>query len=162
MCNISIIKAEEKYIYEYWKIFDEIARERKYLASTKAFSLESTRIFIQDSIRRGYPYYFAINSEDKLVGWCDIQPKDNMDYGTLGVALKSGYRDRGIGRKLIKETLEAAKEYGFTHIELDVREFNKRAIHLYIQMGFKVVNVEEKGIFIGAEPEDVIKMRIKL
>lgn len=162
MEGISIINADEKYIYEYWRIFDEVAKEGKYLGATKAFPLDSTRRFVQDSIRRKYPYHFVINKNNELVGWCDIQPKDNIDIGSLGVALKSEYRNKGIGRKLIEKTLEAAKNYGFIYVELSVRALNERAIHLYENIGFKTTKVIRDGICIENITEDVIEMRIEL
>lgn len=162
MNNILITSAKAKYIKSYWNTFDEIASERKYLASTCAFSLEDTIKFIENSIEKNIPYLFVIDKDkDTVIGWCDVQPKD-IHIGYLGIGILKDYRKKGIGKNLIGTILEKSKEYGYYFVELDVRYTNERAIQLYKSVGFKIVNIIKEGLEIDGVKEDVLQMTINL
>ncbi|WP_315757465.1 MULTISPECIES: GNAT family N-acetyltransferase [unclassified Bradyrhizobium] len=49
-------------------------------------------------------------------------PSDYVHCGTLGIGLLPAHRGRGIGRALIRRTMDAALAVGLTRIELTVRE----------------------------------------
>lgn len=136
MENIKFIEINEKYIDSFWESFNTIASERKYLGSTSAFPLESTIEFLKTSKINNVPYLFVLDTKkDIVVGWCDAQPKsDNVGY--LGMGLLKEYREKGIGKKLIKEVLRISKEFGYTSVELEVHNTNIRAINLYKFVGF--------------------------
>lgn len=52
------------------------------------------------------------------------------------MGLLHDYRGKGIGRRLLVRTLEAANGFGFRRIELKVRASNAAAIGLYKSLGF--------------------------
>jgi len=59
--------------------------------------------------------------------------------GMLGIALKAGYRDIGIGSELIIEAEKQARLLGLDLITLEVFASNSRAIRLYEKRGYKRV-----------------------
>lgn len=68
---VKFIKPEEQYIRSYWQAFDNIAKERKYLAMDEAFPFESTVEFIKDAISKDFPHLFIIDlQKDTCMGWC--------------------------------------------------------------------------------------------
>lgn len=76
---------------------------------------------------------------DKVVGMCEVttvRPGSENDHiGTLGIAIREGYRDNGIGTALIKEALKDSKKR-FEGVRLNAFTVNKRAIAVYKKMGF--------------------------
>jgi GNAT superfamily N-acetyltransferase len=53
------------------------------------------------------------------------------------LAVKSGYRGRGIGRQLLDRVADAARRLGCCKVTLEVREDNVSARRLYEQVGFQ-------------------------
>ena len=161
---LTFIKPEERYIHSYWDAFDFIAKEGIYLAAPEAFPLEDTISFVQSIIEKGIPQLFVLDTSiDACVGWCDALPKSET-IGYLGTGLLPPYREQGIGKRLIQEVIDLSKAYGYHSIELDVRSSNKRAIHVYRQLGFVVTNVVKDGFTLMDHlvPEDVVQMNLYL
>lgn len=161
MDTIIITRVQEKYIESYWKTFEVVASERKYLGVVNGFPLDETKKFIQDSIINDQPHFFVINENDEVVGWCDIMPIDSGTSpltGYLGMGLLKAYRGKGIGQQLLDTTIQAAIEKGFKKVVLEVRASNTRAIHLYEKSGFLEEKRVKNGLCIGEINEDVIQM----
>ena len=161
---IKIVRPEERYIQSYWEAFDTICKENIYLATSEAFPLESTVEFVKSAVDKSIPLLFAIDTDiDRCVGWCDAMPKSETT-GYLGIGLLAGYREQGLGKQLIKEVISLSEKYGYHQIELDVRSSNKRAVHVYEQLGFSIFNVVKDGYtFKGnSVTEDVVQMTLNL
>ena len=161
MNNITIIRVKEKYIESYWKTFEVVASERKYLGIVNGFSFDETKKFIQNSIKNNQPHFFAVNEDDEVVGWCDIMPVDSETsslIGYLGIGLLKEYREKGIGQQLLETTIQAAIEKEFKKVELEVRDSNSRAIHLYKKLGFLEEKRIKNGLCIDGINEDIIQM----
>jgi ribosomal protein S18 acetylase RimI-like enzyme len=161
---IEFVKPQERYINSYWETFDTICKEKIYLSATNPFPLDSTIEFVKSAINKNIPLLFVIDTNiDRCVGWCDAMPKTE-EIGYLGTGLLSEYREKGLGKKLIEEVISLSKEYGYRHIELDVSSSNKRAIHVYEQLGFQVANIVKNGFeFMGNFiTEDVTQMKLDL
>lgn len=159
--NIIITRVKEKYIESYWKTFEIVASERKYLGTVNGFSLDETKKFIQDSIKNSQPHFFVVDENDEVVGWCDIMPIDSEALqliGYLGIGLLKEYRGKGIGQQLLESTIQVAIQKGFKKVELEVRASNARAIHLYKKLGFLEEKRVENGLCIDGVNEDVIQM----
>jgi ribosomal protein S18 acetylase RimI-like enzyme len=109
-----------------------VARERRYLTLLEAFPLPQTRAFVLGLIEKGDPMFVAL-AKDKVVGWCDIQRHPfpaHSHRGTLGMGVIPDYRGRGIGARLMDQTLKQAFATGFVRIEFNVRADNLRAMQL--------------------------------
>ena len=162
MENLLFQKPTDEYIKSYWETFDEIAKEGKYLGAIEAFPLDSTVDFIRNSIEKNIPYIFVVDKEkNKVIAWCDAQPKSE-EVGRLGIAIKKEYRGNGLGKVLLNMIINESKDYGYKFIELEVREDNKRAIHLYEKIGFKKFNMIKNGLKINGIEENVVEMRLEL
>ena len=71
-----------------------------------------------------------------------IEPSRNNESQSFSTTLLACFiapwaRRRGAGRKLMKTSEKLALEMGYKVIQLDVRETQKTAIHLYESMGYK-------------------------
>jgi ribosomal-protein-alanine N-acetyltransferase len=102
---------------------------------------EAVRIASGDPAR--LDLYFAAFVGDRLVGYGMLRGWDE-GYGipSFGVAVRKGYRDRGIGRAMLLYSIDLAREKGAATMMLKVHRDNPGAIHLYESVGFAFEETE--------------------
>ena len=162
MNAVEIVPITPDHIESFRRALDIVARERRYLAFFAAPPLEPMRNFVLGMIKHGQPQMLAI-SDGEVVGWCDVMPKDRPIYagvGVLGMGLLPSFRGRGIGKRLILRTLEAARASGLRRVELSVRESNAGAIALYKKVGFEVEGLQRRAIHLDGVFENVVCMAV--
>lgn len=138
--DYQIVPIAEEHIASFRAAVDAVARERCFLAMLEAPPLKAVTQFVRENIRTKNPQFVAVVN-GKVVGWCDVQRKPFAAVhhsGVLGIGVISDYRNRGIGLALIRATLNAARERGFTRIELTVRADNPTAKALYEKSCFAI------------------------
>jgi ribosomal protein S18 acetylase RimI-like enzyme len=158
----AIVPLTDEHIAGFRDAVDSVAREQRYLAFLEAPPLDDCRAYVLDMRRQGFPQYAAL-CDSRLVGWCDVSPVARPVHahcGILGIGVIDGYRDRGIGARLLDVTLGRAREIGVTRVELGVRERNARAIALYEKFGFVREGVRRNAVRVGSEYENVIAMAL--
>jgi len=103
--------------------------------------------------------------DGKVVGLCDIHPmgrnSETSHIGVLGILIRKEYRNRGIGKMILKESLVEGKNR-FEIIILDVFESNHIAINLYKKFGFREYGRLPKGLKRNDEYITIIKMYLDL
>ena len=79
--------------------------------------------------------------DGRMVGQCEVAPRfGRMSHvGRLGISVKKGCREIGIGQGLMREAERHAGRLGIEKIMLEVFAINNRAIHVYEKMGYRVV-----------------------
>lgn len=93
--------------------------------------------------------------ENKIVGYSNIYiVAGEVQIGNFAVA--PGFRKRGVGRKLMNEIFEKAKEKECHSIFLEVRESNTAALELYKSYGFASTG-KRKGYYANPR-EDALLM----
>ncbi|MGF9563713.1 GNAT family N-acetyltransferase [Neorhizobium sp. JUb45] len=158
--DIIIEPIEEKHVEGFRKALDIVARERKYLVFLEAPPVEVMLSFVRDNIASGHPHMVAVD-DGKVVGWCDIRrgARDAQAHcGVLGMGIIPDYRDRGLGRKLILATIEAARVAGMHRVELHAHADNLRAIALYEKVGFRHEGLARDAIRIDGRYMDSVLM----
>ena len=152
------------HIESFHRALDYVAREQRYLSFLEAPPIELTRAFVLNHIKSRYPQYVAVTAGE-VVGWCDVTPKERPIYahgGVLGMGLLPRFRAQGIGTKLIRSVLAAARTGGLHRVELTVRETNAGAIALYRKAGFAVEGLHRDSVQIDGIYENVICMALLL
>lgn len=159
--DIVIIKAKIDYVESFCKAVDTVAREKKYLASTEGFPLETTRAFVEIIEKNDLAQFYALK-DGIVIGWCDILPKsfEGMKHvGSLGMGVLAEYRGKGIGSRLIETTIQHAKtRNGIEKIELEVFESNTNAIKLYEKYGFVYEGKRFKARKLDGKYDNIILM----
>ena len=87
--------------------------------------------------------YFIAELGGEVIGGCGIYPTLHLPPGyaeLVKIYLKQEFRGMGIGRKLINQSVEYAKEIGHTHLYLESFPSLKEAIQLYEKIDFKKVS----------------------
>ena len=126
------------YFESFHSALNSVAKERNYIEMIEAPPLADVSQYQRGLILKKGPVYYAVEGE-RVVGWCDIFPKDNprlSHRGSLGMGIISGFRKMGIGTRLMQATLDHAKKFGLAKVELSVYSSNTDAIALYKKMGF--------------------------
>lgn len=139
MTDVIIRKIRQDDVDGFRAALGSVAAEGRWLATTTLPPLEKTQAFVASNIKNNYPQ-FVVEKDGTIIGWCDIFPRDVQDLatGVLGMGLVATERGKGYGRALIEATVNAAKEFGFQTIRLDVRTDNAAAIALYKKIGFEI------------------------
>ncbi len=109
---------------------------------------------------KGNVVSFAAFVGGEIVGHSDVwrrQLRDVRHSGVFGIVVRDGFRDIGIGERLMAEVLRESKRMGIWLVELTVFAINPRAIRLYEKMGFRKVGVIPAKIVRGkAELDEVV------
>ena len=100
---------------------------------------------------------------DKMVGVVGIENIDHLHrIGTLGIFIgDENYRDNGYGTEAIRLVLDYGFNYlNLNNIDLNVFDFNKRAIACYEKCGFKISGKRRKSYFLDGKYYDNLQMDI--
>jgi ribosomal protein S18 acetylase RimI-like enzyme len=76
----------------------------------------------------------------------------------LGIGVRAGFRDRGIGRSLVEHAVQAASAHGFRKIRLMVIASNTRAIAVYRRASFVETGRFVDEVRLGRGFEDLVVM----
>ena len=82
--------------------------------------------------------------------------------GSLGVALREGYRDEGIGTEMLRILADESRKSGLKLLRLSVFDSNQRARHVYEKVGFREVGRIPKAIRKGEGYVDEVYMALEL
>ena len=159
---LEIVPIADGHIEAFHRTLDIVARERRYLSFLEAPPLQSTRDFILRVISQGYPQFVAM-ADEEVAGWCDIIPNSRpieAHCGVLGMGLLPQFRGQGLGKRLILRTLDAARAFGLTRVELRVREDNAGAIALYRKIGFVEEGLQRNAVRLDGSYENTVTMAI--
>ena len=116
-------------------------------------TFEEEKKFVDDQLnkmkeRKGL--YLVIECENRIIGATQINLKEKVHshVGHLGISLAEGYRDQGLGAKLLGVVIERSmiEVPSMRIIDLGVFAINDRAKHLYNKYGFKEFGRLPKGI----------------
>lgn len=157
---IEIRQIREADFESFYEVLSTVIRERKYLAFVEPPPIEGSRSFVRNNIAKGYPQLVALH-DGQVVGWCDVTPpgREVMAHvGVLGMGLIPEWRGKGLGERLIRESLAAARRFGFLRVELGVYATNTRAAALYRKVGFVEEGVRRSRIRIDGVFLDEIMM----
>ena len=160
--KLTVRKSSERYIKSYWRTFDCVAREGKFLSISEGYPIKDLIAFIRGCRECGYPQYLLVNERKEAVGWCDIVRRTDEpdDVGFLGVGILKEYRHRGLGSLLMRATIDEAMRRGFREIRLEVRTSNHNAIRSYRRLGFVKIALRKDGVVTDGAAEDVWVMSL--
>jgi RimJ/RimL family protein N-acetyltransferase len=151
-------------IEQFRDVTNIVMRERAFLAFVEGFPIDEAAAFVARNLRLANPQFVA-DDDGRIVGWCDIRRETIPVYahvGHMGMGLLADYRGRGIGERLLRATIDAARAAGFERIELTVYARNVRAAALYRKVGFAHEGTRIRGKKLDGEYDDVHMMGLLL
>lgn len=123
--------------------------------------------WLTDNLRRlEKDRHMAVVAEidGRMVGSCEIRNRYGRmkHYATLGISLKDGYRDAGIGQEMMAEIEKHGSRLGIEWLALEVFGINDRAIHVYEKRGFNKTGIYPDGVKYKGEYVDSVHMVKKI
>lgn len=161
--GIGLVRSRTDLAASFHAALDAVARERRWLALLEAPPPGRVERFVADVIAERGIQWFAIDANERVVGWCDIlrNPLPAFHHGgRLGVGVVAEWRGRGIGRALCAVALDEAWSRGIERVELDVFPSNAQAIALYASLGFVREGVRRRARRVDGVHEDVVIMAV--
>ncbi|MDF2908919.1 MAG: acetyltransferase [Herbinix sp.] len=144
------------------EIWNRVVEEANAFPQTEKLTLEEAEHFF--SVQT---FSAVAVLDDEVVGLYILHPNNIGRCGHIAnasYAVRSGYRGQRIGEKLVRHSLEKAKEYSFRLMQFNaVVSINHTAIHLYEKIGFTRLGVVPKGFLLGdGSYSDIILYFIEL
>lgn len=112
---------------------------------------------------------FLLRADDVIIGTCVCfrswdRPNEAM---LLSMGIRPGWRGRGLGQRFVKGVLDRLRARGLRSVALLVGKDNRRALKVYADVGFEIVDervVDRSAVpFPGHDPGDVlVLMRAQL
>lgn len=88
---------------------------------------------------KGAEYWLA-EEDGKLLGGCGIYPTDGLPEGCVELVkfyLSADTRGKGLGRKLMEQSIESARNMGYKQVYLESFPELATAVGMYEKAGFK-------------------------
>lgn len=142
--NINLVCAEEVYLM-LDRVPLELEREREWISG---FDGQRSVLFVAER-------------DGAVIGQVDCHGgtySKNAHVGLIGIAIRDGWREVGLGRVLMARILGWMTARGFRKATLSVFATNLRARRLYEAYGFEVEGIERRNLRIRGEYVDEIRM----
>lgn len=119
------------------------------------FSSPWTRTAIMTEVISPKCHYKVIDRDGEILGYAGLWKV--IDEGHItNIAVKEGYRNKGLGRMLIEALVEECRKLDVDRYTLEVRVSNEPAIALYKSLGFETAGVRKN--FYDKPKEDALIM----
>jgi len=111
-------------------------------------------------VAKGEVVWVVAEVDGAVVASADLTPGEGCSrhVGALGVAVKQGYRDTGIGSALLNALISHAQAKELELLTLTVFSSNARALHVYERAGFRETGRIPRGLFKNGTYRDHIIM----
>jgi RimJ/RimL family protein N-acetyltransferase len=143
---------------------NRVGREEIYIMLEEEPSLEEERHWLSAFDGERNMLFVAV-AGGEVVGAADCHagnfPKDRH-VGSIGIAIQDGWREGGLGRRMMERILEWMRARGFAKAELAVFANNERARRLYESLGFVVEGIRRRQVRIRGEFVDEVLMGLWL
>lgn len=130
------------------EIWNRVVEEANAFPQTEKLSIEEAKHFFS-----AQTFTAIAVLGDEVVGLYILHPNNIGRCGHIAnasYAVRSGYRGKKIGEKLVLHSLAKAKECGFALMQFNaVVSLNHTAIHLYEKLGFTRLGEIPKGFLLG-------------
>ena len=163
--NVRLGPLKKEYVPQYVKWFND-PEMLQYLMMIKPMTLENEEQWYENAIRNQNAVYFAIllivDGKEYLIGNCAVKIDWKNKLGHLGITI--GEKDQW-GKGYGTEAMQLLINYCFQtlnmhKVELNVYDFNTRAIKSYTKIGFKEEGRGRKSHYINGKYVDFIAMGI--
>jgi ribosomal protein S18 acetylase RimI-like enzyme len=100
------------------------------------------------NLEKGKKVAIAAEVDGRFIGQVEVNRRSGYSshVGVLGIAIRDGYRDVGIGTELMREAEAQATKMGLEVMTLEVFASNDRALHMYEKVGYRSVGCVPKAI----------------
>jgi len=154
-----------------WNDLDDLLSLINSLVKEQADILVDERVSREDEIgwlsnalarlEKDETIYVIAEVDGKVVGNSELGRKTSgrdRHVGAIGIAIRDGFREIGIGTEMIRILIDQAKSMGLKVLTLSVFANNERAHHTYHKFGFVDTGRIPKKFFKEGKYKDEILM----
>jgi len=108
-------------------------------------------------------FFLVAEVEGRVIASSDINRQKGYQkhVGVVGIVIKKGFRELGIGTAIMQALVEQAKKMGMEVLTLTAFVSNKRAIHVYEKVGFVQTGlIPKKHLKEGKYIDEVIMTKL--
>jgi len=148
------------------ELVNSLVDEKAEITRSERFSREEEIDWLSKALSRlekAETLYMVAEVSGKVVAVSEISRRSGHErhVGVIGIAIKNGFRDLGIGTEMMKTLVKQAKEMGLKVLTLSAFASNKRAIRVYEKVGFvQTGRVPKKHFKEGKYVDDVIMTKL--
>ena len=145
--EINIINFQDNFEKDFYDLNIEWL---EYLFQVEEYDYEVLSNSKKYIINKGGKIFFA-ESAGNIIGTVALMPtKNKLVFELTKMAVKPEYRNKGIGKKLLKKCIDYSKSNNHSSIILYSNKKLNNAIHLYRNFGFKEIKMEKKSPYLRA------------
>lgn len=117
-------------------------------------SEEMVSSYLKDS------FCYVAELDNSVVGTIVLFPKSKDIVEIMNIAVSEYMQGKGIGSKLIKHGIEAAKEEGFKTVAIGTGNSSISQLALYQKAGFRIIGIDQ-DFFVRNYPEPIYENGIQ-
>jgi len=126
---------------DFLELINSLVDEKAEITRTEKVSREEEIDFLSkvlNHLEKDETFYLVAEVDGKVVAVSEIGRRSGYEkhVGVIGIAIKNGFRDLGIGTEMKKTLVEQAQEMGLKVLTLTAFASNKRAIPVYDKVDF--------------------------
>lgn len=162
------VLADIKSIFDFIKII-AVKETNNVISLPEEFSLTilDQEMWVKYYTENEYSLLLVAEADDKIVGVLDFKNNSKIRLshsGEFGISILPEFQDKKIGSKMIEYLITWARSKPkLKKINLSVFETNKRAIHVYENLGFRIEGQQKNAVQIADDVYiDLIQMGMVL
>jgi RimJ/RimL family protein N-acetyltransferase len=151
---------------DFLDLINSLVEERAEISRTELVSREEEIDFLSKVLSRlekDEMFFLVAEVDGKVVASSEIDKRSGYEehVGVIGIAIKSGFRDLGIGTEMMKTLVGQAEKMGLKVLTLTAFASNERAIHVYEKVGFvQTGRVLKKHFKDGKYVDEIIMTKL--
>jgi L-amino acid N-acyltransferase YncA len=151
---------------DFLELINSLVEERADILRTERVSREEEIDFLSKVLSRlekDEMFYLVAEVDGKVVAVSEISKRGGYEkhVGVIGIAIRNGFRDLGIGTEIMKTLVEQAQKMGLKVLTLSAFATNKPAIHVYEKVGFvQTGTIPKKHFKEGKYIDEIILTKV--
>lgn len=109
---------------------------------------------VKDYIKRGDCYIAEFNNE--IIGVYVLLPTRPNTVEVVNIAVREEHQGKGIGKQLVMDAIQKAKEKGYSTIEIGTGNSSISQLALYQKCGFRLTGIE-RDFFMKHYDEEIFE-----
>jgi RimJ/RimL family protein N-acetyltransferase len=149
------------------ELINSLVDEKAEIYITQKFTREAEAewlLRVLSRLEKDEQFFLVAEVDKRVVALSDFQVKGGDEehrIGAIGIIVRNGYRNLGIGTEIMKTILEQAAFFGLRTVTVNAFATNKRAIHVYKKVGFVESSIiPEKHFRQGRLIDEVIMKKL--
>jgi RimJ/RimL family protein N-acetyltransferase len=125
--------------------------------------LDLINSLVEERVEKDELFFVVAEVDGKVVATSEIDRRTGYEehVGVIGIAIKSGFRDMGIGTEMMETLIKHAEKMGLKVLTLTAFASNRRAIHVYEKIGFvQTGRVPKKHFKDGKYIDEIIMTKL--